>query len=689
MTLCTTRYKVYCTYCRYCSRKGLLCLAKKEDTFIDTGFDNWKKAHERFAQHTQSSLHKEAIFKIEQLKHDSVHTLLCRHAIADQKLHREMLLNQLSTLRYLLRQGMAIRGHNDVDSNLTQLLLLRSHEIPQLKSWLREKKYCSPEIQNEQISLMGLNVLRGLLSEIRNAEFYSIIADEASDVSHKEQLVVCIRWVDNDFEIHEDPIELINVPKTDANTLTTCIKDCLVRCCLPISQCRGQAYDGASNMSGHLSGVAAQIQTDTPSALYVHCLAHCTNLCLQTVGRQCIPIRDALDLVIGVADLIRYSPKRSSLFEALQSQLAPGSPSLKPLCPTRWTVRTCALHSILCNYSVLRETLQQVNAECHDDYGRTAGGYLAQMDKFSTYLGLKVSHLIFAGTEQLSITLQGKDTTVQDAATAADLAVCYLERQRSDEKFHSFYQDVLKSSKDLTAPPCLPRYRRPPKRLDEASLTSHEFTSPESYFRQQYFEVLDLLASELKRRFQQKRGMPVVAAIEKLLLDAANATLVSTDLPEELQLYKDDLDLSRLKCQLPMLPDVIRVRNQKLQNNVPIPKVTNVRTLYSVMTEISLSTEMFSEVIRLIKLFYTIPVTTSSAERTFSALRRLKTYLRTTMSQPRLNHAMTLYVHKERTDKINLAEIANSFVVMNERRRNYFGHVCFFFNSIIVCCILF
>ena len=94
--------------------------------------------------------------------------------------------------------------------------------------------------------------------------------------------------------------------------------------------------------------------------------------------------------------------------------------------------------------------------------------------------------------------------------------------------------------------------------------------------------------------------------------------------------------------------------------------MTNVRTIYSAMSEISLGKEMFSEVIRLIKIFYTIPVTTSTAGRTFSALRRLKTYHRTSMSQPRLNHAMTLYVHKERTDNINLDEIANSFIIVNE-----------------------
>ena len=73
---------------------------------------------------------------------------------------------------------------------------------------------------------------------------------------------ICIRWVDKDFQIHEDPLEMIQVPETSALTLTDAIKDCLVRFSLPVGQCRGQAYDGASNMSGYLSGVATRIQND-------------------------------------------------------------------------------------------------------------------------------------------------------------------------------------------------------------------------------------------------------------------------------------------------------------------------------------------------------------------------------------------------------------------------------------------
>ncbi len=97
--------------------------------------------------------------------------------------------------------------------------------------------------------------------------------------------------------------------------------------------------------------------------------------------------------------------------------------------------------------------------------------------------------------------------------------------------------------------------------------------------------------------------------------------------------------------------------------------------LCDVMNEVSLSKEMLSEVIRLLKIFYTIPVTTSTAERTFSALRRLKTYLRSTMSQPRLNHTMMLYIHRNRTDQIDIDSIANTFIMENKRRSHYF-QVC-------------
>ena len=80
---------------------------------------------------------------------------------------------------------------------------------------------------------------------------------------------------------------------------------------------------------------------------------------------------------------------------------------------------------------------------------------------------------------------------------------------------------------------------------------------------------------------------------------------------------------------------------------------------------------MFSEILQLIGIVYM-----STAERTFSALRRLKTFLRSTMTQPRFNHAMSVYVHEERMGEIDVDEVANSFVSVNERS-DYFCLILF------------
>ena len=85
-----------------------------------------------------------------------------------------------------------------------------------------------------------------------------------------------------------------------------------------------------------------------------------------------------------------------------------------------------------------------------------------------------------------------------------------------------------------------------------------------------------------------------------------------------------------------------------------------------------MSNTMFSEVLCLRKILhvYTIPITTVTAARAFSALLSLKTYLRATMSQPRLNHAILLYAYKDRTDQIDTGNIATTFIKEKERIKN-------------------
>ena len=75
----------------------------------------------------------------------------------------------------------------------------------------------------------------------------------------------------------------------------------------------------------------------------------------------------------------------------------------------------------------------------------------------------------------------------------------------------------------------------------------------------------------------------------------------------------------------------------------------------------------------MVSLLLVMPATNAESERSFSAV-RIKSYLRSTMSQQRLNHLMVLHVHSDHTDKLNLVDVANEFIADNEHRRHVFGN---------------
>ena len=104
-----------------------------------------------------------------------------------------------------------------------------------------------------------------------------------------------------------------------------------------------------------------------------------------------------------LSQLIRYAPKCTLVFEQCKKELSIGGTGLRPLCLTRWTVRTGAISAVLKNYAAPWQALQIVAETSYNDYGQRANGLLAQLEKFDTYFGLKLSHLIFSGTEQTSI----------------------------------------------------------------------------------------------------------------------------------------------------------------------------------------------------------------------------------------------------------------------------------------------
>lgn len=499
-----------------------------------------------------------------------------------------------------------------------------------------------------------------------------MIADEASDVSRSEQLSVTVRWVSKTYEVHEDTLGLKELSDTKAATIFKEVKDLLLKCPLSIAQCRGQAYDGASNMSGVRNGAQALFKQEEPRALYVHCLAHSLNLCVQDASKMCNLLRDTLDFIQNLVQLIKFSPKRLHLFESLRKEVTLNTgetlPSLRTLCPTRWTVRHSAISSILKNYKTLQTALDKIK-EGHDEYAAKASGLLNRMEEFDTFLGLKLSYQIFAPSEQFSTNIQAVDITIQEAMKGAHLLASHLTSMRNEHMFNRFYDQTIQESRSLTEEPKLPRNRKLPRRIDHGSSAPHHHSCAKDRYRQIYYEAIDTVTEEVRRRFDQS-DIRLIREIENLLLNAANGTSIDT-LPQEIaNILVGDVDVERLKVQLCMLPDVIKTA---LEGS--IKRVTNVRTIADAMLKSEIYQNMLSEVNKMLTLYFTFPVTTATAKRSFSSLCRIKTYLRSTMGACRLNSLLLMHIHKERTEKLDLAAIAKDFISSNSRRLNYFGKV--------------
>ena len=127
---------------------------------------------------------------------------------------------------------------------------------------------------------------------------------------------------------------------------------------------------------------------------------------------------------------------------------------------------------------------------------------------------------------------------------------------------------------------------------------------------------------------------------------------------------KDDFDATKLRMQLDIL-----------SANFPHESVRNLHDVLPYLRELSPAQKsLMSEVCTLASLILVMPATNAVSERSFSALRRLKSYLRSIMTQVRLNNLMVLHVHKSRTDNLSCKDIATDFVSGSSHRQAIFGN---------------
>lgn len=127
------------------------------------------------------------------------------------------------------------------------------------------------------------------------------------------------------------------------------------------------------------------------------------------------------------------------------------------------------------------------------------------------------------------------------------------------------------------------------------------------------------------------------------------------------ELYKDDINVESFRDQRKLIPRLLEGKDN------------DIKSLTDELKDSKSICRMMPDVVNLLKIYLTMPITTATAERTFSALRRLKSYLRNSMTQRRLNNCMVCHVHKDYLEDISLSRLANEFISRNETRSSRFG----------------
>ena len=123
------------------------------------------------------------------------------------------------------------------------------------------------------------------MGRVKEAKFYSIICDAVYDASNKEQLQFCLRYVNDDGDICEDFLKFIHCKSgLTGKDLYNEVTEALTNFGLDLQNCRGQGYDGAGAVSGHVNGLSALILRENSKALYTHCASHRLNL---VIGTSC------------------------------------------------------------------------------------------------------------------------------------------------------------------------------------------------------------------------------------------------------------------------------------------------------------------------------------------------------------------------------------------------------------------
>ena len=668
-------------------RSGILVLSPYQYPYSKAlGKDGVLTCHEATFVHQHATEAMDLFLRSISNPSERVDSLLLRQKDELAEENRHILKQIILAVEFLAKQGLPFRGHRDdkIDfseerinhGNFVAVLQLMAKNDPiltkHLNSAKRNAKYTSKSIQNQITHIYANKIREKLTYSLRESNLpYTVIADETTDhFSHVEVLTVCVRFVDISLPTTPHIKEcFVYLQRANAAGISRKILDALTDPSVSLNPAniRGQAYDGASVMSSKVNGVQAKIRETSPRALYTHCYSHCLNLSI-AASSEIQEVRNLVSLINEVYLFLSNSPKRESLFALTVKNFLPSSShsKLPGLCKTRWVERHTCFEVFLEMYEAIATFLDAIVLPCdYPELASTDGswnwdketktkaqGLKASLTSFPTVATFLIAKNVFDEAKSLAAKLQKRDQDVYEAFKMVDNVIKQLNkiRENIDKEFSEWYTEISQLADRVGVSECVPR-----KTSIQRNRSNVPSTTPQEHYKRSIaIPLLDCLIVQLKDRFHgdSRHTQSLLSLIPSVLISSKVQHLHHLD-----GLLFWDADLP---CPKSLSSELRRWHTLWTDVEDSDTPQNFIQALASC------DSDSFPNIYQLLLIGCTLPVTSAEAERTFSLLRRIKTFTRSTLTEEHFSDLAVIAMHYG--VKIQPDVILKEFIEQHPRR---------------------
>ena len=503
-------------------------------------FKYWPDATAAFLRHESSKcgMHADTMTILCALQSNISGQTLPINILVDVNLRKQIADNRkklepiIDTIVLCGRLGLAYRGHRDDKQyhaevgeyskggvgNFVELLnyRIRGGDVvlqEHLTKCNKNSSYISKTSQNHLIKCCGQIITDEIIFEVKKNKFFSIIADEARDCSNKEQMSLVLRFVDSNCDIREDFIRFVHCDEglSGKELYSVLYKSLTADLKLDVLDCRGQGYDRAGAVSGHINGLSAHFLKINDKAVYTHCHSHRLNL---VICSSCSIqfVRNVMDQIKEISYFFNLSQTRQNVLEKSISEHSPDSKKKKliDVCRTRWVERVYGLDIFEEIYVSIvfafEEMSLNVDRKSNRDTSSKASSLLKLITSFEFIVTLVLTRSVLDFNLPITELLQRKANDIMEGIHLIEtLKSVGIETRNSVDMYHSqWYEKAVALAAKVNVKESKPRIASMQKNRDNPPSET-----PSEYFKKAItIPMLDHLNTELDNRFKPNSVTP-------------------------------------------------------------------------------------------------------------------------------------------------------------------------------------